>query len=447
MLHPSPEYQLDLDNGSIDPVEIMPIPLPDLLPVETLVAPHSELLPMSPLDPIETKAAFLEFRRADVIRRAMATAAGLAFIAANVGLYAADVHANQEIQASASIKIETMSEALDPINNDKAILLLNGLGTSDANELANSSGIALQSILDSQIWPVGMNNAHLDYDAIAESTVDKVNTEKVKTLYMIGYSTGGNIVMQVQERIRALSDVEIPLIVLDVMPDGIQTLQPARREEISLVEQFAWIPGATYSTPLRLIGETAFRADRYSSGDPIERFSNFIKTTNEVKRAISSAELPGTWLMFDQMLALQTSDIKGRFNNLNELPDDIMLPTIVHLSGKNDYMVDNKQVGENLVDYTDPSHIPLFDFNMPGAIHTRPDLSTKTYFEVFATNADAIVESIDAQRALAKYNKTLMLEQLAEELAEHTDPDAQIGIPNPQQLSDIDTPPEDAPTN
>ena len=447
MLHPSPEYQLDLDNGSIDPVEMMPVPLPNL-PLVDLPAPaHSELPSMPPLDPIETKATFLEFRRADMIRRAMATAAGLAFVAANVGLYAADVHANQEIQASASINIATMSEALDPMNNDKAILLLNGLGTSNANELAASSGIALQSILDSQIWPVGMNNAHLDYDAIAESTVKKVDAEKVKTLYMIGYSTGGNIVMQVQERIRALSDVEIALIVLDVMPDGIQTLQPARREEISLVEQFAWIPGATYSTSLRLIGETAFRADRYNSGGPIERFSDFIKTANEVRRAITSAELPGTWLMFDQMLALQTSDIKGRFNNLNDLPDDIMLPTIIHLSGKNDYMVNNKKVGENLVDYTDPSHIPLFDFNMPGAVHTRPDLSTKTYFEVFATNADAVLESIDAQRALAKYNETLKLGQLAEELAEKSDPDAQIGIPNPQQLSDFDIPSEEVPSN
>jgi len=432
MLYPSPEYQRHLDKGSLDPTETMPRQTTEP------TAPLVELPPMSPLDPIETKATFLEFRRADIIRRAMATTAGLAFIAANVGLYAADVHANQEIQANANIQIQTMSEALDPINNDKAILLLNGLGTTNADELANSSGIALQSILDSQIWPVGMNNAHLDYDAIAEAAAKKIAIEKVKTMYMIGYSTGGNIAMQVQERLRKLSDVEIALIVLDVMPDGIQTLQPARREEISLVEQFAWIPGATYSTPLRMIGETAFRADRYNSGDPIERFSNFVKTAKEVRRAINSAELPGTWLMFDQMLALQTSDIQGRFRNLDDLPDDVMLPTIVQLSGKNDYMVDNQQVGKNLVDYTDPSHIPLFEFNVPGAVHTRPDLSKKTYFEVFDFNADAIIESIDAQRALAKYNQTIMLKELAEELAKNSNPDDQIGIPNPQQLSELD---------
>jgi len=419
MLQPSPEYQRSLDNGSVDPVEMMP---------------------MSPLDPIETKASFLEFRRADAIRRTMATVAGVAFIGANVGLYAADVHANQEIQASARVEVNILSQALDPINDDNALVSIDGFGMRDGEMLASSLGIGVRSILDGQIWQVNYNDASLEPLAIAEEIVETATEEGVDTISLVANSAGGGIAMQTQERIHEISDLTVEAVFLNASPDGVKTLRPARREEVALVEQYAWIPGVTYSTPLRAIGEIAFQADRYSSGDPATRFNNFVRTAEQVSDALHNNKLPGTWLMIDQMLAIENANIKTRVQNLNELPEETMRPTIIYLSAKKDYMVNNELAVKNIESYTNKYGVPFLTYDIPGAIHSRPDLSKDEYVAVLASAKEDILESIDAQRALAKYNQTLKLELLAEELAEHTDPNDQIGIPNPQQLSDFDGP-------
>jgi pimeloyl-ACP methyl ester carboxylesterase len=367
------------------------------------------------LDPLEVKATKLEWNRLKRRRNLAAYAmASTAFFGFTVGHYIQDAEENKAIQAEASISVQVKGQALDTANNDNALVFIDGFRSYNADTLTENMSRAVQPVIDGQAWSVGYNNAPLVPKDIAKNIIDLANGEGVHSVALVGYSAGGDISMQVQEDIRNDSNLEVKAIVLTSTPDGAKALRPASQDSINLVEKLAWIPEIQYSSYLRFMGELAFRADRYNAGTPIENALNFITTWNEVDDDFKNSKVAGTWLMFDQMLAIQNSDLKARFDELKKLPPQEVRPTVVYLGTAkpgHDYMVDSRQSSDNIKKYAtaEPGSkevsIPFFSYDVKGAIHTRIDIANDEYIKTLAGAKQAIQASIAKQESIASLHR------------------------------------------
>ncbi|HEY8886256.1 MAG TPA: alpha/beta hydrolase [Candidatus Microsaccharimonas sp.] len=384
MYRPSPEFQKKLDKQNT----------PDLL---------------------EAKAIKLEWNRLKRRRNIAAHAiAGVALLGFTVGHYIQDAEENKAIQAEASISVQVEGQALDPANNDNALVFIDGFRSYNADTLTEFMTKAVQPVIDGQSWSVGYNNAPLVPKDIAKNIIDLADGKGVHSVVLVGYSAGGDISMQVQEDIHNDSNLEVKAIVLTSTPDGAKALRPASQDSINLVEKLSWIPEIQYSSYLRFMGELAFRADRYNAGTPIENARNFITTWNEVDADFESSKVAGTWLMFDQMLAIQNSDLKARFNELKKLPPQVVHPTVVYLGTAKpgrDYMVDSQQSSDNIKKYAKAEagskevSIPFFSYDVKGAIHTRIDIANDEYIKTLAAAKQDIQASIAKQEANASLHR------------------------------------------
>ena len=249
------------------------------------------------IDPIEAKAIKVERRVGRVI-------AGIALASAMMSIYSIDVHANQQIRSSAEMDVEEMGLALDPANNDNAIVYIDGFNTKDADLLAEYMSCAVQPVIDGRTWSVDTNDAPLEPEEIADEIIEEAQPSETKdgtsvtSLTFYGMSAGGDISMQVQQEVREKSSLSVNAIILAMTPDGVNTLQQARQNEIAVVESVAWFPGIKYSSALRYLGEMSIRSDRFiNDGNIIDNYNNFWRTSNEVSNSLSSHELPGTWLL------------------------------------------------------------------------------------------------------------------------------------------------------
>lgn len=357
---------------------------------------------------IEGRALKIEqrrFNRRRYLHRALAT---VAIFGVGLSSYASDVKANQEIQASASIAVRVEGPALDENNSNKALVFIDGFNAIDASFLTQQMGKVVQPVIDGQLWSVGYNNAFLEKDEIAKQIIDTVHTSGVDEIALVGYSAGGDIAMQVQEYIHEHSNIVITSDILISVPDGAKALRPARQDEIDLVEKFAWIPGIQYSTLLRFIGEMAFRADRYNTGTIIENAQNFMTTAGQVNDSLCNNKLPGAWLMFDQVLAIEHADLKQRISTIGKLPKDRVRPAITYVGTAipgYDYMVDDKKSSKSIGSYAHKAGVPFLNFSVPGAVHSRPDIANDAYMKAFAAAKTAIQTSLKVEASRASLHR------------------------------------------
>lgn len=375
---------------------------------------------------LEAKATKLEQRRAARIKRAYgATALGLV-LAANVGGYAADVHANMELQANASIGISVLGDAHEKSNASNALVFVDGFGSYDSIKLTNSLGKAYQPAVDGQLWSVNYNNAILNKTAIADKIAETAEERDVTSVSLVGYSAGGSISAElIQELVK--KDIDINLVAFNSTPNGAGGLRTERQNEAELVEKIKHIPGAQYSTPLRFLGEMAFRSGAYTApldgetlGDNVTTFrdniAHFFDTAGQVRRDMKENKMPGTWLMFDQVLAIENADIEDRIKELGELPDTKIHPTVVYLgtgAPGYDYMVDDKKSAAEIGQYATDAGLPFYTAEVPDAVHSRPDLTVDAYVKTMETIQTGIQTSMDEQRGIAYAN------QLSERYASH----------------------------
>jgi len=354
------------------------------------------------IDAVEEKALKLEWRRAKRRNRLIRTFAGLALIGSGVNSYAQDVFANQAIEASASVTVELKGKALDESNNDKGLIFIDGFGTDNADSNAKFYGEAIQPVIDGRLLSVDYNNAPLDPVDIAEEIIDTVVPLGINTVSFVGHSAGGDIAMLVQEELRKNSMLTIESIILISTPNGVESLRQARQNEIDLIKWVEWIPGVEYSSPIRLIGELAMRADSYTHGKDLqENIDNFFTTKENIQTNLDNENLPGMWLMFDQKLAIENADLQDRINKIAELPPDTIRPTIIYLGSKPyDPIVNTEKSAEEIGGYIKDTDIPYFVYEVPGAVHSRPDIN-EGYITTLEGARNEIRASIKAQQTKA----------------------------------------------
>lgn len=359
-------------------------------------------------DAVEAKAIKLEWKRAKRRHNALLrTFAGFALMSTGVSAYMHDVQDNQEIQAQASITVQYEGPALNKANDHKGLVFIDGFGTDSADTITKYTGAAVQPVIDGQLLSVGYNNAPLETEDIAKQIIATAEARNLDTISLVGHSAGGDVAMQVQEEIRKESNLTIEAIVLVSTPDGVKTLRPARQDEIDLIQQVDWIPGVQYSSPIRFIGEMALRSGNYTQGNFIENKDAFFATANTVQTNLDNNKLPGMWLMFDQMLAIENTNLKDRITQLGKTPKDTVRPTIVYLgvgSPGYDPIVDNKKSSDAIAEYAQKAGVPFLSYDVPGADHMRPDINAG-YIKTLAEAKVDIQSSIAAQEEYASLHR------------------------------------------
>ena len=361
-------------------------------------------------NPTEAKAIKLERNRLKRRRNTLIrVVAGLALVGAGLSTYVNDVRDNQELQASASISIQVEGQALDEANNDTALVFIDGYGTDDAGIITEYMGRAVQPVIDGQRWSVKYNNAGLEPSEIAERIIRLARQLGVEHIVFVGRSAGGNTAMLAQEEVIKHSALSVDAIVLISTPDGVKYLQPATQTQIQIVEAFAGVPGIRHSGFLRRLGEVGFRyASWTSSSNPIENAQNLIETINDVNAKLESNTLPGMSLMFDQMLAIQTSDIEQRMENISLLPEYEVHPTTIVIGTAApgyDRVVESEGSSASIMGYATKFDVPALAYDVPGADHFYPQRANKAYIKTFADAAPEIQATIANQKSIASLHR------------------------------------------
>lgn len=307
---------------------------------------------------------------------------------------AANINHNYEVAASNAATIDFRGEALEETNNDTAIVFVDGFGTNDADSLIQSVGKPIQEILDGQMWSVNYGNAPLNIDAITNGITDMSKEHNVDTIHFVGYSAGGNIALTTYESVQEKSDLQISSFTGISMPDGIEGLKPNKRNEgTQFAEMISTVPWLAYYDPVRFIGEMNNRQNQFTHKDnPIETVAAFTDAAVDVYNHMNSAQAPGTWLLFDQWLAIENAHPEERITKIgqdNSQPKPVFSYFGTEKPGS-DYMVDDDLSGKNICSYAENVDITCFKYDVPGAIHTRHDLTVEEYAATFNEAKDDI---------------------------------------------------------
>jgi len=341
--------------------------------------------------------------------------AGLALAATALGGYWTDVYNNEEIRANASIEVTVAAPAKDPANSHKAIILLNGFGESNADNLVGPMGSMIQEMNDGEIVNVSYGNAPLDKNVIVHKTEDLIEKKGYTDVVMAGYSTGGIIAIELTPNLMQAHQAQVDQIVPISTPDGVPGLRTHPQAEIAVAKFIDGIPGAKYSTPVRFLGELYFRRDKYAKGDPITRLVNFFRTIANVRKDMNRKDMAGTWLLVDQVLEIDGADLKSVYKDIGKQSESMQMPVTTYfgtelIKGKNvrasergyDYEVNNFLSSKHICGYAGSIRLidstNCFTFNVPGAVHTRPDLAHPEYMKTSAKAAPQVQAAIDKAR-------------------------------------------------
>jgi hypothetical protein len=336
-------------------------------------------------------------------RRNFVAVSALAGVALTQSMYWADVRHNEEIEANAEIDIEVFLDPLDPENNDTAFIFFNGFGENDADLPAEYFGPAMQQfVADGEVWSIGYGNAPLIESNIADKIIERATERGIKWFSVFGNSAGGNISIRTIEYILERSDLQLEAIVPDAMPDGDKGIRQEQREAKKILMTVADIvPGATHSSWMRFIGEMVMRRGNYDSGDPIQRLEDFSETVGIVAEALEEERLPSTWLMIDQVLAVSNSKLEQRFAHIAELTEGSLKPVVIYLGNENDRVIKTEMSSENVCTYAESAGLECLIYNIPGAVHNRPEIATDEYVEAISEASPDIQAALS--RALTNY--------------------------------------------
>ncbi|UTX51587.1 hypothetical protein KI440_01380 [Candidatus Saccharibacteria bacterium TM7i] len=361
-------------------------------PLETQTAPSDEIIPQAEALVYADKK--IRRRR----RRILGAEALLLATTTALGSYALDVNINMERQASAEASVSVYDKPLDSNNDSSAVVFFNGFGTYDADPIAKVFGPGIKQNLDGESWSVSYGNAPLNPKKLAEKIISLAEERDITTLDFVGYSAGGAISTETATEIADNPDITIRSLTPISTPDGIDGLRPLRQKEVEFAYTLSSIPGAKYSTLVRLIGEIYFMRDRFDEGPFTTRIADFGKTALQAAGHIQQPKLPGTWLLVDQTLAVADADIQS---NLKEIAEKYKgkkpLPTILYVGTEEpgyDYMVNNELSSYKICGYAYENNMQCSIYNVPGAVHTMPEKTTDAYTETFADAKQELDEGI-----------------------------------------------------
>lgn len=334
-------------------------------------------------------------------QRSMAKLALLSMLA-GAHAYGQDVKHNMEREASGTISVQEIAPALDPRFDDYAIVALNGFATYDANEVATHQSPAFQQVTGARIWSVSYGNAILDHAGVATAIAEKARQEGVERIAIHGYSTGSNIGTVTARHLIEETPLHVEAIYMVSAPAGYKGLQPDTRHGINMARNvLEYIPNAKYSSAVRFVLELIYRQDQYAQGSLLEQASDAIKTGDTIQEELDQKKFPGTWLLADQALAIQDIQLADEFQRIAAAVPHQTKPLIVYLGTDrpgHDYMVNDNYSAEKICQDAMAAGLTCLRRDVPGAVHTRPDIAVEAYQTTISTALPFINFALQQER-------------------------------------------------
>ena len=305
----------------------------------------------------------------------------LAVAAVALGAYWSDVNVHEQVEANASSHINVLNGPLDKTNDDSSLIFFDGFGSYDANGLTRDLDPAARQLIDGSEGSVSYANAPLSPEIISQQTIDLAKQHGWDKISIVGYSTGGLIGSEVAADIVEHSTLQLEAMYLISTPNGTGGLRAARADEMKVADIVAHIPGAQYSSLVRFIGEVYSRRDQFIHTHTVDP-GDLWDTVGNVIHDMNNKNLPGTWLLIDQTLAIAHTDMKDNLDTIGKSDATHRKPIIIYLGTAKpgyDYMVNNQKSSKEICLDAKHAGLPCFVYNVPGAVHTRPDLSIKAY--------------------------------------------------------------------
>ena len=329
-------------------------------------------------------------------RRVLANLAiGMALITGMSGFHQ-DVMANKEIQATATPTVEVLAKPTTPEGARTGLVFVHGFGTIDADYLGESIGPAAQQMTDGYILSVGYENANLDEAATAEVLMRTANNRGIEELMFFGYSGGFIMSTKVAAEIAEQRGPQITGLTAIAAPDGLDTVRESQAAGVELLNLFRLIPDLAYSTPVRKIGELAFRSDRYIEDGQVD-LPALWRTWETVNEVVDHDKLPGTWLMLDQLALIENADIAGNLQTIVNASPYRVRPTVSYFATAQpgiDEVVKDREAAEAICGYALEAGIECYQFDVAGAVHNRVDLASDGYAQAFLEARESIQDAM-----------------------------------------------------
>jgi hypothetical protein len=329
-------------------------------------------------------------------QRRLGSMAIISLLAAPIAAYTSDVVHNYHELSDASMDITIRSEPLSEENSNSALVILNGFGTQHANAIAKYQGEALQNITDGSLYSVNYRNALLDHETIAKDIIEMAEENSLDRVSVVGYSAGGNTGADVALNLIKESDLDVPTIIFNLTPDGVNGLQPDKKKDLEFIDVIANIPGAKYSKHARFIVEMVVRLENNPGSD-------FWKTLDQTYDAVYNDKLPGFKLMMDQAMAIVESDIRSRLIEIGKIveKEDKLKPVIIYLAAEpnSDYMVNNQLSSNNICGYAQEAGLECIIIEIQNILHNRPDISSEEYLKAILESSDKVNNALELAQA------------------------------------------------
>ena len=367
-----------------------------------MLMPSPRFNPETIAEPVLTKYERKLMRKIETRDRRYFTKVGALAIAAGLlSGYWGDVQENKTEQASAYIDIDVAYEPEE--NTDSAMIFLNGFGTIDADPIEKYQGPSTQLLEDSERWTVNYGDAVLNPQSIVNRLLDMAEERGIETFSIYGRSIGGKIGAEVLLGLIEAGGPFVDKIIFNLTPDGIETLQPEKREQFGALDIVTAIPGAQYSSYIREIGEIIARHDYYDHGTLQERIDRFFKVQEDVQQGLANKQLPAMALLVDQASVVTNINLESIINKIGEASEAGRRPLLIYIANSDistDPIVNTDKASENICEYADESELECYIFYVKNDIHTRPDIVADEYMDTMQLAAPIINEAIEDERLL-----------------------------------------------
>lgn len=342
--------------------------------------------------------------------------AALAIATSNVAsAYWNDVEANRAVESQNEISIDVIRPALDPENENKATVVIDGFNAYDATYLSDKLGPSIQRVADGEIWSLNYNNAILDRDEIYAQIVDLAEERGIESISISGYSMGGIIGVEAAADIVEKTDLPVNALIFVSTPDGYDGLRPYQRNELAFGQLMAdALPGSEYSSWVRYAGEVYFYRDAYTGGEfswdmlhnanlIAKNIGKFFDTLDTIAERSNDPRQTSIRLLTQQIYKIAKVDIRKEFQTIQAQSDTKQMPSVLYLGTGEpgyDHVVNDKVSAENICAYSMETDLACEAYQVEGAIHSQYYQTLEAYDATFSEAAPLVHDEVATQIAI-----------------------------------------------
>jgi pimeloyl-ACP methyl ester carboxylesterase len=298
-------------------------------------------------------------------------------------LYSMDVAHGERVLFESHPEIIHISDNHTVEHSDQATVVSAGWGNLDSAHTATS----LPAYgAEGSVWAIRYDNTGVNTTSLAEELVAEAKTNHVTQLSFSGHSMGGLVNLEIARKVyESDNGISVPYIVLDCTPSSIDAVRPeVRNNGYLMTEGLSHIPGARYSSTIRLIAEEAARYNKYKDSSQVLQvdLSKMLDATKTIiNDKILNDNVASASLLESQFELIVAGGAK---EDIMALGKDVGKPKPVlvfirPVDTSADMTVDDAYSEKQFTEYAHAANLPLVVVKVPGIGHADPNSHPNEY--------------------------------------------------------------------